>query len=53
MSIFSYLKYQISDPQPGPFKLFVEIETKNDEYESFYVMQAVCIVLFLRGLMTQ
>ncbi|XP_027235709.2 protein O-linked-mannose beta-1,2-N-acetylglucosaminyltransferase 1 [Penaeus vannamei] len=30
----------LPEEQPGPFKLFVEIETKNDEYESFYVMQA-------------
>ncbi|XP_063603783.1 protein O-linked-mannose beta-1,2-N-acetylglucosaminyltransferase 1-like [Penaeus indicus] len=30
----------LPEDQPGPFKLFVEIKTKNDEYESFYVMQA-------------
>ncbi|XP_042871593.1 protein O-linked-mannose beta-1,2-N-acetylglucosaminyltransferase 1-like [Penaeus japonicus] len=30
----------LPEGQPGPFKLFVEIETKGDEYESFFVMQA-------------
>ncbi|XP_047474982.1 protein O-linked-mannose beta-1,2-N-acetylglucosaminyltransferase 1-like [Penaeus chinensis] len=26
--------------QPGPFKIFVEAMTNNDEYDSFYVMQS-------------
>ncbi|XP_047474192.1 protein O-linked-mannose beta-1,2-N-acetylglucosaminyltransferase 1-like [Penaeus chinensis] len=30
----------LPEDQPGPFKLFVEIRTRDDEYESFYVMQA-------------